>query len=273
MNYGGITNLVDIRTKLRTNPNGYPNQRGALAAKTGLVVHYNGPPVHQAALQQLIGDAGYHCDEIWGYDNGVPLYGDGIMYHIGIGEDGTAYLMRDFEDWLYHCAAWPQNATALSVTIPIGDGQHATKAALATLKRICDEWRAAGHGNQVWGHQELSPTSCPGTLMNDFVYPYRAGTFSSKGVPQVATTVFFKETGHSVGGGFLSYFTANGGVRIFGYPISDEMDGLTEDGKAVRVQYFERSRFEWHPGADPANYDVMLTRLGDLAYKQQLKIG
>lgn len=278
MNYGGISNLVDLRSQLRTNPHGGPQQRVALASKTGLVVHYNGPPVEQSALNQLKADASYHCQEVWGRDTqGRPLYGDGIMYHLGIGEDGTAYLLRDFESVLWHCAAWPQNATALSVTLPIGDGQHATQAALTTLKRVCDEWQAAGHGSQVWGHQELSPTSCPGTLMADFVYPYRAGTIvlntKQEGAAPVATYVKFRETGHGVGGGFLNYFTDNGGVRIFGFPISEEMDGLTEDGDPVRVQYFERARFEWHPGADPSNYDVMLTRLGALAFTQQLKIG
>ncbi|HET9223160.1 MAG TPA: YbaY family lipoprotein, partial [Roseiflexaceae bacterium] len=67
----------------------------------------------------------------------------------------------------------------------------------------------------------------------------------------------FSETGHCVGGRFLEYWQQNGGLAVFGYPISDEM---TENG--YTVQYFERQRFELHPeNARP--YDVLLGRLGD----------
>lgn len=48
-----------------------------------------------------------------------------------------------------------------------------------------------------------------------------------------------------------------GGLAIFGYPISEEF----VEGDLV-VQYFERARFEWHPGAWPERYDVLLGRLG-----------
>ena len=34
------------------------------------------------------------------------------------------------------------------------------------------------------------------------------------------------------------------------------------DGREYTVQYFERQRFEWHPGAWPDRYDVLLGRLG-----------
>lgn len=72
---------------------------------------------------------------------------------------------------------------------------------------------------------------------------------------------FFASTGYSVSGAFLSFFEANGGVNIFGYPISDQ---ITENGKPV--QYFERQRFEYHSEAAGTPYEVQLGRLGaDLA--------
>jgi uncharacterized lipoprotein YbaY/heat shock protein HslJ len=67
----------------------------------------------------------------------------------------------------------------------------------------------------------------------------------------------FSETGHCVGGRFLEYWQQNGGLAVFGYPISDEM---TENG--YTVQYFERQRLELHP-ENAAPYDVLLGRLGD----------
>ena len=72
---------------------------------------------------------------------------------------------------------------------------------------------------------------------------------------------FFPETGHNLGGGFLVYWDANGGLPQFGYPISEEFDERLEDGKTYTVQYFERARFEWHPENRPP-YDVLLGQFG-----------
>lgn len=75
----------------------------------------------------------------------------------------------------------------------------------------------------------------------------------------LATTQrYFPETGHWVSHGFLRYWQQFGGLPVFGYPISDE---FVENG--VTVQYFERARFEWHPGAWPSHYDVLLGLLGN----------
>ena len=55
---------------------------------------------------------------------------------------------------------------------------------------------------------------------------------------------------------FLDYFEANGGAAIFGYPISN-----FEIREGLIVQYFQRARFEWHPGLPPGKR-VKLTNLG-----------
>jgi hypothetical protein len=70
----------------------------------------------------------------------------------------------------------------------------------------------------------------------------------------------FPETGFSVCGRFLEYWRQNGGLPVFGYPISAQR-GATIEGKVFQVQEFERNRFEYHPeNARP--YDVLLGRLG-----------
>ncbi len=66
---------------------------------------------------------------------------------------------------------------------------------------------------------------------------------------------FFKETEHSLAGAFLRFWNDKGGVRIFGYPISEEM---REEGRTV--QYFERARFEYHP--ETPEREVEVTDLG-----------
>jgi len=63
---------------------------------------------------------------------------------------------------------------------------------------------------------------------------------------------------------FLDYWNAYGGLAVFGYPITEEfvVDGVT-------TQYFERARFEWHPGAWPERFDVLLGLLGDESARAQ----
>jgi DMSO/TMAO reductase YedYZ molybdopterin-dependent catalytic subunit len=67
---------------------------------------------------------------------------------------------------------------------------------------------------------------------------------------------YFEATGHNLCGRFRDYWHANGGLPIFGYPLTEE---LTDSG--LTVQHFERARFEHHPGNQPP-YDVLLGLLG-----------
>jgi LPXTG-site transpeptidase (sortase) family protein len=53
--------------------------------------------------------------------------------------------------------------------------------------------------------------------------------------------ILFKETGHTLAYNFRFYWENMGGLEIFGYPLTEV---LMEDGRPV--QYFERSRLEWH---------------------------
>jgi subtilisin family serine protease len=78
---------------------------------------------------------------------------------------------------------------------------------------------------------------------------------------------FFPETGHSLRGAFREYWRANGGLPIFGFPISEEFLERGDDGRDYVVQYFERHRLELHP-ENPPPYHVQLTRLGDLLLQQ-----
>lgn len=74
--------------------------------------------------------------------------------------------------------------------------------------------------------------------------------------PRQVPSQYFPQTGHYVIGGFLDFFNRHGGLAVFGYPLTDE---FSEGG--MTVQYFERARFEWHPG-NPWPYQVQLSLLG-----------
>jgi hypothetical protein len=73
----------------------------------------------------------------------------------------------------------------------------------------------------------------------------------------------FPETGHFLCGAFRDYWERNGGLPIFGYPLTDEISEVNFDtGQTYTVQYFERARFEWHPENQGTPYEVLLGRLG-----------
>ncbi len=74
---------------------------------------------------------------------------------------------------------------------------------------------------------------------------------------------FFIQTGHSLSGGFKTFWERNGGLPVFGYPLSEEFSETNIDLRQdFTTQYFERERFEYHPeNSEP--YRVLLGRLGD----------
>lgn len=55
------------------------------------------------------------------------------------------------------------------------------------------------------------------------------------------TPVLFRETGHTLAYNFRKFYDQQGGLPIFGFPLTEV---FLEDGRPV--QYFERARFEWH---------------------------
>ena len=74
---------------------------------------------------------------------------------------------------------------------------------------------------------------------------------------------FYAATGHNLCAGFQAYWEKYGGLAVFGYPISEEFQEVNPDtGQTYTVQYFERGRYEWHPGEWPERFDVELGRLG-----------
>ncbi len=79
--------------------------------------------------------------------------------------------------------------------------------------------------------------------------------------PAANGEVLFPETGYKVGGAFLAYWQANGGLAQFGYPLSPQMQKAGGNSGLV-VQYFERARFEYHPENAGSEYQVLLTLLG-----------
>lgn len=69
---------------------------------------------------------------------------------------------------------------------------------------------------------------------------------------------FFTETAHNLCDPFEDYWVDNGGLFIFGIPLTEPF--TDENGRTV--QYFERARFEHHPENAGTQWEVLLGRLG-----------
>ena len=72
--------------------------------------------------------------------------------------------------------------------------------------------------------------------------------------------LFFSETGHQICSPFRERWEQSGGLAQHGFPLTDAFD---ENGRPV--QYFERSRFEWHPD-NPPEFQVQLGLLSRELY-------
>ena len=64
--------------------------------------------------------------------------------------------------------------------------------------------------------------------------------------PNQPDVLWFGETQHTLRGTFRQFWEQNGGLRVFGFPITEEFSQTSPEG-TFTVQYFERNRFELHP--------------------------
>lgn len=239
--YPFIRDLVDVRGRLQTNSNGGPTARRPLSAKTGGVVfHFAGPAQNRSlsALARLQSYASWHC-RANGFGAGAT--GNGLMYHIGIAEDGTKYLCRDIEQDRWHCGAWPYNGTALAVNIPIGEGQSPTPQQLMSATEVALDWLAArGQGRtQVRGHREVGASNCPGDiLMRGLVLAVRGGQNpgggdgGGGGAPVKAEKFYFlyrgerdRKVARAAADALVEAGLARDRVGAFGVPAPEGRDG------------------------------------------------
>jgi Tol biopolymer transport system component len=75
----------------------------------------------------------------------------------------------------------------------------------------------------------------------------------------------FPETGHCISGPIRAYWERNGGLPVFGYPISPLKVELVEGTWTGPVQWFERDRLEDHSAEGQG---VLAGRLGALRFQQ-----
>jgi len=122
--------------------------------------------------------------------------------------------------------------------------------------------------------ENKAPNDVLPSLLGVYRYKEKYPNGAPNEVPNTAPgSVLFKETGKRLGGPFLDYWNANGGLARWGYPISDELrEKSALNGQPYTVQYFERAEFELHPENKPP-YNVLLSQLGNFRYHEKYQSG
>jgi sortase (surface protein transpeptidase) len=104
----------------------------------------------------------------------------------------------------------------------------------------------------------------------------RLGSRAERTAPPAACAgdcTLFAETNHTLRGTFKQYWQSNGGLQVFGFPLTEEfVETNAADGKPYTVQYFERNRFESHPESADPHYQVLLGLLGLESLKTQSQV-
>jgi spore germination protein YaaH len=94
-------------------------------------------------------------------------------------------------------------------------------------------------------------------IIENRFFPLAPSTVNSTGV------IYFPQTGHTLSGGFRTFWERRGALPIFGYPLTEEfVERNPDDGNYYTVQYFERARFEWHPELRGTPFEFQLGLLG-----------
>ncbi len=250
----------------------YATERGVLIiAASGNERAEGNAPNYPAAYPETIavGATGY-SDEVTGFSNTgdyLDLVAPGI--DIATTLPGNSYATATGTSF---ASPFVAGAAALVMTVRPDLSSNDVRCVLA----ISAEDRGAPGRDGEYGYGRLNvlnavqtattyggcPLGTPAPVVNPGFDPFTRVEPPSDG------RLFFPETGHTLGGGFRAYWEQNGGLPIFGFPISEEFTEIGSDGRPVTVQYFERHRFEWRPENVPP-YNVLLSRMGDDLLRRQ----
>ncbi|MBO9316871.1 MAG: S8 family serine peptidase, partial [Chloroflexus sp.] len=226
-------------------------------------------PNYPAAYPETlaVGATGYG-DEVTGFSNTgdfIDLVAPGVDIATTIPNNG--YVLATGTSF---ASPFVSGAAALIMTLRPDLSNHDVRCVLA----ISADDRGVPGRDSEYGYGRLNVLTALQTAITYGGCPLGTSVERSSFDPFARVAVptdgrrYFPETGHTLGGGFRTYWEQNGGLPIFGFPISEEFTEISSDGRPVTVQYFERHRFEWRPEHAPP-YNVLLSRIGDDILRRQ----
>lgn len=208
-----------------------------------------GSAAAEAAKLYLIAldDGGVSGEKVGCGDSLVPVpteIAGGATTEVRIAQALTRLLAlktRDYGESGYITSLYASNLAVARVTLQHGTAIVSLSGTIA-LGGVCDDPRAAG---------QIAATAHQFAGVKNVVIILDGGPLTN-----AIGSIAFPQTGQTVAPPFYPYWEEQGGLPIFGYPLSAQ---LGESG--FRAQYFERQRFEHHP-ENQEPYRVLFGLLG-----------
>jgi len=158
--------------------------------------------------------------------------------------------------------------TALPTLITINAQNKAIETGLSStiLYALNSEGRLARYENRDFGSGVYANILNKGVIVADFSLYGGVNPAARVTPPDAGSTdpnrQYFNETGHYLAGGFKNYWTQNNGLKVFGYPVTEEFSEFDPQTNLRRtVQYFERAKLEYLPNQLPGN-EIQVALLG-----------
>lgn len=85
-------------------------------------------------------------------------------YHIVIARNGSIHYVVDFDEWLGHCGSDEMNEKSIAICLEGNmEVQYLTTVQHNSLCRVClDMMKRYGKKLEIWGHDRVAATACPG---------------------------------------------------------------------------------------------------------------
>lgn len=152
----------------------------------------------------------------------------------------------------YEHVTWPKPVEAL-----VG---RAIVALQRKLRTFTLDYRAgprdtpAAHIGSICSHRDFNKPGCPGRAISEAYYIGVLRRAAMRGTtpapaPVPSWTIQGIDRAYSCGEGFYRLYNEQGGLYTFGYPLSDEFQGLDSQGEACAFMKFEQSVFKFKASA------------------------
>ena len=216
---------ADIFIEFHTQGVGNSSSRGLF------VIYPDRSPDVDVTIRDTLGRA---IAESVSKETGIPIWSNGLM-----SERNTMVGLQGHRLGVF-LATEPIRRTTTRMLIESG---HTTNPSdLAILRR------------------PETPAAIARGLVRTVMAHYGAGTDSKPKLDDPCT--YYPQTGFYSCHGFRGFHDDNGGIPIFGYPLSREFRRVSENGKEVTSQWYERALFEWQPDIADNKHGVVLARIG-----------
>jgi hypothetical protein len=222
-----------------------------------ITFHYSGVAYSDRSpaveCKRVLDEAAYQLRTNYGTASD-PAYPDGLLYDFVVLSDGTIVRARAQRQQLWHCGNEIGNSRSWSVHVMLGPGQDLSTSQRGSLFALFDALRmdygiprshAVCHCDWPWRveadpypaasyRRQPNQSECPREILYQYVVEYRAMENSPPTIPGAQPGQSYVSTP-----AIAAFYSANGALVVFGYPIGAVYQDADRDGEVCAFQPFE----------------------------------